>query len=432
MKRIGILLSSLLVLMTMTNCMSSVPAKPEMLVVVNSKISELIQPEINQYQTDLEKEGYAVQIISYSCETPNQLREAIKKHNPDGVFLIGDFPVAWFEIYPYTTEIETGTYEFPYHIYFPTDLYYTDLDGIWVDNDGNGYFDQHTGNREPEVFLGRLKTSNMDLLGNEVTIIKDYLNKNHRYRIGLMETKNRALVYGWHPSGHEGISPEKLDWIYLQVDIVEYQWASDERIEYQDVGRNKKDFLRRIQNGYQFIKLGGIGHSGSYEVTMGDESLTGSDLIAANPQSQFYIIGSCENARYTCSNFITGYFAYTGEGLIAIGTSSAGGGIGKAPAFFETLQLGGNFGEAVKAFFTLMISADHPEWYANSQRATHCYSTTLIGDPTLKIKSALVPQAPPKDSLDIKQIVEEILKEERMPEDFLPKPVYPNNEETRQ
>ncbi|GAJ14925.1 unnamed protein product, partial [marine sediment metagenome] len=64
--------------------------------------------------------------------------------------LIGDFPAAWFEIYPYTMEIN-GTYECPSYNIFPTDLYYMDLNGSWIDNDGNGYFDEHTGDRGPEV-----------------------------------------------------------------------------------------------------------------------------------------------------------------------------------------------------------------------------------------------------------------------------------------
>lgn len=352
-----------------------------LLVVVNSEIHSLIQPEITQYKADLESEGYTVQVISYNCKTPSQLRETIRNYDPDGVFLIGDFPVAWFEIYPYTMEIEGGIYAYDYHTIFPTDFYYMDLDGIWMDSDGNGYFDKHTGNVEPEVFFGRLTTSQMDALGEEVEITKDYLERAHQYRTGLMEVKDKALIY-WCKEYDCG-GRDTLREIYESVDIIDFQEMSGGQIDY--LGGGKEDFLQKIREGYQFVILGGLGHSGSTEVTMGDDQLYCSDLIDANPRSQFYVLHSCLNSRYTDSGFIAGYFAYSGKGLISIGGSSEGGGIGRGQPFYESLQFGASFGEAMKDFFTVMVSTDAPEQYINYRLATHSYSTILLGDPTLKI-----------------------------------------------
>lgn len=357
---------------------------PTLLVVVNSGIHDLIQPEITQYRADLEDEGYTIQVISYSCEMPSQLRETIRNHDPDGVFLIGDFPVAWFEIYPYIMKVEYGTYEYPYHTIFPTDLYYMDLDGAWKDSNNNGYFDEHTGNVEPEIFFGRLTTSTLDLLGDEVEIIKNYLRRNHRYRTGATEMEDKALIY-WCSEFDSGVRcREVLREVYAAVDVIDVRHIPGEGLDYQ--GGSKEDFLQKLQGGYQFVMLGGIGHNPSSAVNMRGDYLTCSDLTEINPQSQFYVLHSCLNARYIDNNFIAGCFAYGGEGLIAIGVSSGGGGIGKGPAFYESLQSGKSFGEAIKDFFIFMVSTDTPEQYSNHPRATHCYNTILLGDPTLKIR----------------------------------------------
>lgn len=398
MKKLIIFLIGLMILAVLSGCQAqeasvtpetsdSLPTsdkvlEPNLLVVVNSEIHPSIQSELTQYKADLENEGYTVQVISYSCETSNQLKETIRNHNPDGVFLIGDFPVVWFEIYPYTMEVEDGTYEYPSHTIFPTDLYYMDLDGTWIDSDGNGYFDEHTGDREPEVFFGRLTTGNLGLLGDELSVIKDYFRRNHQYRMGAMEVKDRALIY-WCTEYDCG-SFDRIREIYTTVDIFECRQIFAGGVECQ--GEGKGDFLQKLRGGYQFVMLGGLGHSGSNGVSMGGDYLTCSDLIDANPESQFYVIHSCLNSKYTDEDFIAGCFAYGGKGLIAIGTSSPGGGIGKGPAFYESLRAGKSFGGAMKDFFVFMISTDTPELYSNYRLATHCYSTILLGDPTLKIR----------------------------------------------
>jgi len=391
MKRIVVFLSILLILMAMVSCSrpTSTPTElptqtppstspsypqlsvlplppmpqpspsPTLLVIINPEVYEPIQPEIAQYKADLEKEGYTVKVMSAEFQTPEQLRETIKSQGPDGVFLIGDFPVAWFEIQPYTLEVAGGTYGHETHDVFPTDLYYMDLDGIWTDSDGNGYFDQHTGEKEPEVFLGRLTASTLGLLGDEVSIIKNYLSKTHLYRNGLMETKPRALIYG--VSEFNWGSLERIQKIYPVMDIVELQQTPEGRIEFRN--GSKADFLQKIHEGYQFVKPGSIGHSGPYDMAMGEEALTCADLLASNPRSQFYIVGSCLNGFYVDSVFIAGCFAYGGEGLIALGNSSGGGNIGRGQAFYEWLEAGGSFGEAVKAFFAFILSIDEPARY---------------------------------------------------------------------
>jgi len=339
------------------------------LVVVESNLHGFVQAELFQYCQDLENEGYNVQIIEYGGGTPSQLRDNVASYSPDGVLFIGDLPVAWFEIYNPLIE--------PNYQNFPFDYFYMDFDGTWLDNDNNGYFDEHTGNIEPEVFFGRLKTSDMGLIGDEVSIIKDYLNRNHAYRTGSMSTENKSLIY-WC-SDYDCNARETLPEIFEIVDIVDHPDGDEE------------DFKQKLQERYQLVLLGGRGHSCSQFMSMektGGEKLYNSEVVSVNPQSQFYVIHSCLNSRYTDPNFIAGCFAYTSKGLITIGSSKGGGGIGRGEVVYESLKAGESIGKAIKNLFENVTLVEPPERY-------EYYSTVLIGDPTLKIKTPIIVPAIP-------------------------------------
>jgi PGF-pre-PGF domain-containing protein len=336
------------------------------LVVVASNIYDSIQTELSQYLHDLKNEGFITEVINYGGTSPIELRNIIRSYNPDGLFFIGDLPIAWFEI----LKIDESKPERPLiREVFPTDYFYMDLDGVWLDNDNNGYFDEHTGNVGPEVFLGRLKTSNMDLIGDEVSIAKDYLKRVHAYKTGLMATENKLLVYWPEEAASLRIYLDSLPKIYETVNIVEYPEGSEE------------DLKQKLLEGYQFVILGGRGHSWSSFISMENDKLYNSEVVATNPQSQFYVLYSCDNSRYTDPNFIAGCFAYTGKGLVTIGTSKGGGGIPPSrPAniVFESLTYGESFGVAIKKLFENITALESPGRY-------EYYSTVLIGDPTLKI-----------------------------------------------
>lgn len=68
-----------------------------------------------------------------------------------------------------------------------TDLFYADMNGAWLDN-GQGILSHNViPSSSVEMQVGRIDFSNMDgKLGNEISLLKQYFDKNHHWRHGLL------------------------------------------------------------------------------------------------------------------------------------------------------------------------------------------------------------------------------------------------------
>jgi len=176
----------------------------KMSVIVNSGIYTNIQDKLGRYLYDLQLDGYEVilHVVTPSAHVQS-LKALIKRDYQNkeirGVFVIGQFPVAWYEI----NDFNSGSLST-----FPMDLYFTDMDGEWKDVDGNGIFDSHTGDVSPEIWMGRLNAAGMSSNSGktEADRINDYFDKDHAYRVGKNRLNNRALIMinrDWKNNGFE-------------------------------------------------------------------------------------------------------------------------------------------------------------------------------------------------------------------------------------
>ena len=166
-----------------------------MIVFVNSTIYPGIDEELETYADDVERTGIGVKIITVNDADPEQIRNVILDsiNDLEGCFLVGDLPTAWFEM---TEDWGNG----PEYTQFPCDLFYMDRNGVWTDSDNDGMYDVHSGDIQPEIWLGRYRTDNMQ--GDEVALLKEYFAKNHAYRTGELTFPNKALTYvddDWQP-----------------------------------------------------------------------------------------------------------------------------------------------------------------------------------------------------------------------------------------
>ncbi|MCK4757071.1 MAG: hypothetical protein KAS67_01325, partial [Thermoplasmata archaeon] len=173
-----------------------------MYILVEPGIYPSISSHVTRYMADVTNDGYTPELHIEGWADESQVKDLLINGYASGMvgaFLIGDIPTAMYEIaddyneYGYTS--------------FPIDLFYMDLDGTWVDDSpANGIFDDHlagTGDLQPEIWIGRLYASTITIDGeDEVSLIQNYLDKNHEYRMGNMTLANRALVYvddDWEP-----------------------------------------------------------------------------------------------------------------------------------------------------------------------------------------------------------------------------------------
>jgi len=137
---------------------------------------------------DVEKTGLSVNAYSGTWGTPEDIRSFLQtaylSEGLVGVLLVGDIPVAWYEL----DKTEPSVHE-----EFPMDLYYMDLNGEWTDSDTDGMYDNHTGNVTPEIWVGRLDATTLS--GDKISLYRNYFDKNHRYRTLQLSLPKRALVY---------------------------------------------------------------------------------------------------------------------------------------------------------------------------------------------------------------------------------------------
>lgn len=347
------------------------PTRPIVLVIINESILPRIADSIEQYQQDLHNDGYDTVIFSSSGGTPFDLKTAIirqynqaKEASLDGVILIGNLPVPWYEMDD----------DFYGYAQFPIDLYYMDLNGEWSDTDGDGILDLHndgSGDRIPEIWLGRLTANTLN--GSEEELLRKYFYKNHQYRIGNINANGNALLYvdddwefyadGWKA---EIDTSENFITTVAESHITsaeDYKFRLKQMNEWVIVAAHSSPFV------HSFSPAGGL--------------VTNDEIQAIKPGSLFYNLFACSNARYTEENYMGGWYIFSeGIGLGAVGSTKTGSMLSFAD-FFNPFGDGKTLGESYKQWFISRAPYDlnDRQWY---------YGMTLLGDPTLKKKQQLL------------------------------------------
>jgi len=169
------------------------------LIVVNNNLYEDIEQSIQIYQEDLTNDNFDSFVLEYNGTSHEDLREQIityvQTENVTNVVLIGDLPVAWFELFEDWNNNGIQD-EGEAWVEFPCDLYFADIDGIWEDTDANNIYDYHEGDKHPEIGIGRIVADNMNMLpDSESELINDYFQKNHLFRTGIVTSYETSLAY---------------------------------------------------------------------------------------------------------------------------------------------------------------------------------------------------------------------------------------------
>jgi hypothetical protein len=413
----------------------------KILIVVNSSIQSAIQSSLYRYTTDLESAGHAVTLWATSGGTPADIKAHIISESSGlvGILLIGDLPVPWFEMYydfyidddwdglidedpidgmdndgdgdtdedpPYDndgdglfnedhldnldndgdTRYDEDTYDGS-TAQFPCDLYYMDLDGTWEDSEPDGLFDIHrsgTGDLGPEVFVGRLTASPMTLAGaDEVSLLINYFDKNHEYRIGDLTAQERALVYvddDW--AFWANMYNADVQLAYPTTVLVKNK-AQTCRDDYRDTrlpGNHEwmhvmlhsswTDHFFKVNDNWELDSLG-------YYATVSN-----ADIESIDPVALFYNLFACSNCRYVENDYMGGWYIFVGQhGLGAVGCTKTGSML-DFDQFYGPLGQEAGLGEAFRQWF------DYEATYDLEARGWF-YGMTLLGDPTL------CPRVPP-------------------------------------
>jgi hypothetical protein len=315
-------------------------------------------------------EDYSSFLVTFSGNAPEDLKQVINEYylqdNIEGVMLIGDLPSAWYEMNEEFRIDGRWQREF---VEFPIDHFYTDLDGQWIDSDDNEIYDKHTGNMEPEIWLGRIKADNLNIYdSDEAEIINSYFAKNHLYRKGLVSHNQKALAYiddDWAGSGLQIQS-------YLQNMYEEVELVNEPEITTAEL------YKQKLVADYEYIQVNV--HSNP-TMHFFDDTVTNQEIINLNPTAYFYNLFCCSNCHFEESNNMGSlYFLGNDHGLGVVGSTKSG-----SMLFFNDyyypLSQGSTFGEAFQIWWSDNVdTATGNEVWERSW----FYGMVYLGDATLK------------------------------------------------
>jgi hypothetical protein len=321
-------------------------------LIVNAEIYRDLISEIDQFASDLQNEGWSVRIDTVRGVSPSDLRTHLASlNNLKGAIFIGEVPVAWCESYGFGVEE------------YPVDLYFMDLNGNWIDSDRDGKYDNHTGDVNPEIWVGRLYSRPLTW-DSEVRLLKNYFRKNHLYRTGLLSVPHRALSYvddDW-----QGFGDCSLSLVYSDVTVLETPSLT-----------TAADFRNRLRQGFEWIQV--CSHSSPWGHTFAipggySGTVSNAEIFALEPYALFFNLFACSGTRFVEENYSAGWYIFQNPyGLLAVGSAKVGSML-YFQDFYRPLGRDSCVGEAFKAWF-IRNGQSSRAWF---------YGLNIMGDPTLK------------------------------------------------
>jgi hypothetical protein len=341
-----------------------------MYVLVNSTIYPSIKDCVSRYAGDVQTGlGIEVRVNSLSTSSPTGIKTMLREAGPSlrGCIFIGDIAPAWFK-YTDSRCTPPKTYE------FPTDFFYMDLDGIWTDVDKDGKYEQYPYFKELtfEIWVSRLNGS--------VDEIKNYLDRDHAYRMGNISYPRRALVY------------KDDDWVpdTLTSETMIAQIYSNLTLILDKATTCRANYLRTIAEGWSIVHIWCHGSNDGHTFKVPDPSTRTSvwealrvstgDYELLRPQVLFYNLYTCDGARFTSSPCL-GYSCIYSGALAIAGQTTKGIGMVADEYFYNLLSQGRTFGEAFRegynqAYAQCPLQEPSPSFLGE----------VLLGDPTLILK----------------------------------------------
>lgn len=403
----------------------------EIMVLVEDKLASPLTDSIEQYKSDLEKEGYKVIVkkdIS-AVTSPSDIREILqeqyeKSKNLVGAVFVGKIPAPLYN--------EISRQGDPYFHDYLSDLYYMDLDGIWSDVDKKGVYHSHKnfqsvflnrlvgkmnkllhnyweGRTTPEIWVSRLRSDTLSSLGDEVTLLKAYFAKNHSYRVGEMPLPpRRAFVVS--PTIDE-IKSDRLRVNQLYSDVTIVQCDKNSSVALRDFLNSKDGYewgVISVFSGpriHHFDYKEGVSFDPSWHKTREGKELivkyseeihnpidvSWLDVKAIQPRVLFYHLVNSEVGRHDYIDYLAGIYIFSGSGLVAIAGTQHGG-ANLTPVFYNGLASRKTIGEAWREALSWSILnpdtkltvywCDHVEIWTPAPTA---YKAVLIGDGTLRL-----------------------------------------------
>ena len=327
----------------------------KLLIVVDEAIEAETRSSVDLYMKDLTADGISSELIIWETDRSSfDLKDTINSYSTaiDGAFFIGEIPPAWFE------QTAFGKKEV-----FPSDIYYMDVDAVWTDSDGNGYFESHS-DLEIELYISRLPGTSSE--------INSYLSKLHDYRTSSSKTPvyDGAFIFkddDWYNNYRNNDFGLKL--IYSNVSF--YQ---------DDENTTKSSYIERMTNsGSEYVYQWIHAQPSALFIDVGDnyEIFKTDDISLNNVKGNFYNLFDCQAARFTVRNLAQNYLVNTDSCIAVLGSTKTGG-VYYPVEFHKSLGLGACWGAAYKSWYNTEGYTDDM-WFLGM---------IIMGDPAIRPQNA--------------------------------------------
>ncbi|HYG21301.1 MAG TPA: fibronectin type III domain-containing protein [Verrucomicrobiae bacterium] len=368
----------------------------KIVLIVDDTMAAPLASEIARLERDLVGDGWQVLRHDVSRNaTPPAVKALIKSaHDADpanvkALLLLGHVPV------PYSGDMAPDDH-FEIQGAWPADLYYADMDGTWTDSTvnttfaqperrwnipGDGKFDQSFLPSPVELQIGRVDLANMpgrkEWMGpptfpSEVELLRNYLNKNHRFRHALYTAEPRGLVYDG-AGAREGAAFAVSGW----RNFAPFFGASQIRIAQQN------EFLPILTtDSYLWSYANGGADSQSIAYLGGTANFNGgrtTDFIEMNVKTVFTMLfGSHMGDWDTEDNIMRAVLATPDYGLACV---YAG-----APHWFaHHMALGETIGYAARLTQNNPTNGMGNLYWNDVNQSAGMVHVALMGDPTLRL-----------------------------------------------
>jgi|GEM_PF-997690 len=370
-----------------------VDSRGRVILVVDNTYASSLAYELARLRDDLEGDGWTVVRLDVSrTDTPTAVRNRISQAyqadptNTSHVFLFGHVPVPYSGLTAFDGHSEhTGAWA--------ADVFYGDIDGVWTDASassvsscpttqpcvtissrttnfpGDGKFDQSYIPSKVELAVGRVDFANMPsfLPQNEKDLLRQYLNKNHLFRIGGIN----GIVSKGYTSDQFGFGHEQDTW---------------------------KDFVAMLGQG-QFFSGGATGDTETYlwsrfagaGYPSGIDPGINTGLIASRGESPAVfnqVFGSWFADWDLADNLLRAFIADKNNGLVSFWA-------GFPQWKTYRMALGETIGDSVRLSQNIDANLSYTPTYkwsgGGSNNSTPGIQMALMGDPTLRLHTVKPP-----------------------------------------
>jgi hypothetical protein len=359
---------------------SLIENRGKLLLMVATNGLDSLSNELARLQSDIIGDGWQVILHNVSSnDTPASVKSLIvNDYNADpanvqAVFLFGHVPI-----------LQSGFLDYDTHGARPmaTDCYYADIDGDW--STSPSYLPS-----DVELMVGRVDLANMPgnaapgVFTNEVELLRNYLNKDHKWRFHEINVHRRALMadrFGdlageaRSATGYRNFEPMVGPGNTFQANISDTDTNDPRWISLLTTN----DYLWTYAcGGGQDTSMSAMGVHGQYN------DVWSTDIVAQDAKAVFFMLeGSWMGNWDHTDNFLRSVLATPTMGLACCCIA------GHPHAFYHHMGLGEPIGYGIR------LTMNNSTLYRNqSNDFARAIYIELLGDPTLRLE----PISPPSN-----------------------------------